>query len=363
MKKRLFAVLTAAILSVALCFALACGGGEEETGGQTTYEITAVQGTDYSISVKDTAEVGEIVEVTVSVTDEDTVVQKVLANDIECTYVSEGKYTFEMPDADVSVTASVHTYQQVTSDGMLTLADGALTTIARNATYPSDMWEENVWKLRVGIDANWMTALSERSEITSSDQSVIPDDAITVDLVTSYDMGGSNNSVVAADICIDTSRISVGSSWLTIYLRSANTSSDGELVLKITVVEYGDISVPAEDKTVNIDLSEIGAQDGDTYTMHFYDLNYVDGGSQPEYFDVTAQVAHGQVSFTFDYATGHKYSITLSPGAVYDYDQRVGLSQSVTGGVNDRYDGYADSGLMFVTADEVDLEAYILTTN
>ncbi len=360
MKKRLSILLILAICLCTLGFVLSACGGGEETQQPQTYSITAQSGSGYSVNVQETAEEGETIEVLVTVSAEDTTIENVKANGEDCTLVSEGKYSFVMPAEDVTITVSTHTYTEVTSDGMLTLADGAMTTIAKDAQYPDDIWSEHTWKLRVGIQANWMTALSQSSKITSSDQSVIPDDAITTDLLTSYDMGGSNNSVVAADICIDTSRVSVGSTWLTIYLKSANTSSDGELVLKITVVEYGDIQVVTEEKTVIVDVTELGAADGDAYTMHFYDLGYVDGGTAQEYFDVTAQVADGKVSFAFDYAVGHKYSITMCPGETYDYDSRVGIMQSVSGGVNENYNGYADGGLMFWTVDEVELEAYAL---
>lgn len=55
----------------------------------------------------------------------------------------------------------------------------------------------------------------------------------------------------------------------------------------------------------------------------------------------------------------HKYNIGLNKGDVYDFENLLGIMQSVNGGVNDVYDGYSVYGLMFWTADSIELEAYI----
>lgn len=84
----------------------------------------------------------------------------------------------------------------------------------------------------------------------------------------------------------------------------------------------------------------------------------VDGGNAEKVVSVTSVVSGGKVIFSFDYALGHKYALDMSPGEIYDFDLRVGISQTVTGGSDETYDGYTVFGLMYATVDEIELEAY-----
>ena len=102
------------------------------------------------------------------------------------------------------------------------------------------------------------------------------------------------------------------------------------------------------------------ADEGDYFTMRFSDNNYVTGGSvTARYFDVTAQVTDGKLTFSFDYALNHRYHLTLTYGETYDGEHPVGLTQTVTSAFNERYDGYASTGLMFYLRSEVELDARV----
>ena len=163
----------------------------------------------------------------------------------------------------------------------------------------------------------------------------------------------------AVDVCIDTDLISAGTTWLEIFIKNGNNSSyKGTLMQKITVVEYGAIEIEKAKKTVVVDVSDF-ASEGDVYNMRFFDNDYIDGGDSAKFVDCTAIVTDGKLVFEFDYALMHKYNIGLNKGDVYDFENLLGIMQSVNGGVNDVYDGYSVYGLMFWTADSIELEAYI----
>ncbi len=366
MKKKLLTVFSVILIIAGLLVACSGGdGGNTGTEKEKDYTITGENGAGYTIDLPSSAKEGDTVTVNINVTDEDIFIDTVTANNTECTEKSDGVYTFVMPADNVNVTVKTSEYSEVRADGMLTMDIDVLTTIAQNATYPytSSGLTDGKWRLRISVDSPYTTSFSRNSGVFSSNQDVIPESAIEIETLDGNDLGhgsSSSNVILAADICIDTAEISTGTTWLTISLDSENNSDKGTLVVKVTVVADGDIKVPTESKTLVVDVSALDANDGDSYTMHFYDNNYIDGGEAPEYFDVTGVVSGGKVEFVFDYATGHKYGIVMSPGEKYDFENRVSIAQSVTGtGTSDLYNGYTSAGLMFWTAEEIELEAIV----
>ena len=357
MKKIVFATL-AACMCVCLSAGLfaACDSGNTGGGGgdPAEYDITAGSGTGYSVDAPSSAEEGATVTVTVTVTDEDTYITEVTYNGNDCDG-EDGKYTFTMPAEDVTLAVQTGTYEEVLSDGMATFSAENLTrTIAVNAS--NTAWEDNIWTFYINTSSSQTYALSSRSKTVSSDQSVIPDSAITVE---GRSATASSGLLYSSEVKIDTSKISAGSAWLEMYFKSNNTSAEGTLMIKITVVPYGEVPVTTAQKTLVIDVSALNAAEGDYYTMRFFDNNYIDGGTAKEFFDVTAQVAADDtVSFTFDYALLHKYNIAMCPGREYDYQQTESIKDSTEGTATDSlYNGKTSDGLMFWTADTIELEA------
>lgn len=364
MKKMILAAL-AACMCVCLCFGIFAACDDRSGNGEqpAEYTITANNGAGYTVDAPASAKDGDTVTVTVTVTNEDTYVTGVTYNEDECDE-TDGKYTFTMPAENVTIAVQTGTYEEVLSDGNDSLNAYNVYTIAQNGSYSPRVGTdtENVWKILADISWGNTTAFSRYSDVTSSNQSVIPDSAVAIVELDGHDFGqgsSASNLILAADICIDTAKISVGTTWLTIELDSENTSSNCTFVVKVTVVPYGEVPVATEQKTLVIDVSALDASEGDYYTMRFWDNNYIDGGTTKEFFDVTAQVsADDTVSFAFNYARLHKYDIAMTPGQECDYTQTVSIGDKTNGtGTDTLYNGKTDAGLMFWTVDTIELEA------
>lgn len=336
----------------------ACNDGGSNPQTPASYTVTAQSGEGYTVSVPATAKAGDMVSVEVSVSSDDVRIVAVKANGTDCEVGADGKYSFTMPAENVTVTVQTEKLTQVDSDGVFAMESNAMTTVAMGGMYPYNFFDEHVWKLRVELTKRiYMTLLGKDSYVRSSDDSVIPENAITFETIT--DSENQSTEIIAVDVCIDTDLISAGTTWLEIFIKNGNNSSyKGTLMQKITVVEYGAIEIEKAKKTVVVDVSDF-ASEGDVYNMRFSDNDYIDGGDSAEFVDCTAIVTDGKLVFEFDYALMHKYNIGLNKGNSYDNKNLLGIMQSVSGGVNDVYDGYSVYGLMFWTADSIELEAYI----
>lgn len=358
MKKIILVTVLVVCMIISAVAVSACNDGGSNPQTPTSYTVTAQSGEGYTVSVPATAKAGDMVSVEVSVSSDDVRIVAVKANGTDCEVGADGKYSFTMPAENVTVTVQTEKLTQVDSDGVFAMESNAMTTVAMGGMYPYNFFDEHVWKLRVELTKRiYMTLLGKDSYVRSSNGSVIPENAITFETVT--DSENQSNEIIAVDVCIDTDLISAGTTWLEIFIKNGNNSSyKGTLMQKITVVEYGAIEIEKAKKTVVVDVSDF-ASEGDVYNMRFFDNDYIDGGDSAKFVDCTAIVTDGKLVFEFDYALMHKYNIGLNKGDVYDFENLLGIMQSVNGGVNDVYDGYSVYGLMFWTADSIELEAYI----
>lgn len=358
MKKIILVTVLVVCMIISAVAVSACNDGGSNPQTPASYTVTAQSGEGYTVSVPATAKAGDMVSVEVSVSSDDVRIVAVKANGTDCEVGADGKYSFTMPAENVTVTVQTEKLTQVDSDGVFAMESNAMTTVAMGGMYPYNFFDEHVWKLRVELTKRiYMTLLGKDSYVRSSNGSVIPENAITFETVT--DSENQSNEIIAVDVCIDTDLISAGTTWLEIFIKNGNNSSyKGTLMQKITVVEYGAIEIEKAKKTVVVDVSDF-ASEGDVYNMRFSDNDYIDGGDSAEFVDCTAIVTDGKLVFEFDYALMHKYNIGLNKGNSYDNKNLLGIMQSVSGGVNDVYDGYSVYGLMFWTADSIELEAYI----
>ena len=335
------------------------GDGGEDKG--TLYSIQAPAASDvFTVTgLPENAYEGDTVTFQVTLSDpENSAVISVEAGYDELTADANGNYSFTMPAKPVTVSVDARAFSEVLSDGIATFsALKNTTTIAQTAGNTSE-WREDegksyydLWAFSIDISGAGH-AMSDRSSVISSDQSVIPDDAITIKAQKDFGSG----LWLGATVTVDTAKINPGKTWLEMYFRSDANGSEGTVCVQITVVPYGEIEIATVQKTLVID-----AKDGDPYTMHFSDKNYIDGGNAQEYFDVTSTVEDGKVTFTFTYSVLHKYSISMSPGSEYDYENIVAIDHSAGGGIvtgeESLYDGYTASGLMYLTEDSITLTA------
>lgn len=307
MKKKIMAILgAAAVACVGAALIAGCSDGGNNNNNNNddkdTFTITVESGTGYTAKAdKQKAEFGDTVTITVEVTDPDMYIEGVFANSNELDENSDGKYTATVT-TNLTIKVEMGEYKEVLSDGGLTFASGNPTTITKNDGNTKIWTDDNqlidVWELNVNLSWGQTAALSSRSEITSSNQAVIPNSAI------SFKEGDKGNSawIHDAQVYIDSSKISEGSTWLTIYFKSNNTSSDGTLCVKITVTDE-----PVAPETMSV-----------VFTFK----NTTDYPDEDIFFNVT-DITTGDIKtiwlsdftdgkYTFEYAVGHTYRVTCA---------------------------------------------------
>ncbi len=369
--KRAFALLLAA--AAVAGGMTACDDGPEDT--PSSFDITVEQSSDYEIEAPSSAAPLDDVEFTVTVKNPDKYVAGATCNGEDC-FGSDGEYSFIMPTEDVVLKAVLADYEEVLSDGALSMGADVNRTVVINSSYP-DSYPNNLWKLRIAT--NWNdTDISQRSYIDIIDETVIPSSAITFDKIDGFDIFGStgSNRIYYVDICIDTTQISVGETWIQVYLRGNNTSSAGTLTFLVTVVESVELKTMSE--SVVIDFNGYAAE-GDDIVVRFYDGNYIEnstigGQKAPRYIQVSGKVgADGKMTCSFDYVVGHSYSVDIYKGTEWyegpitngsDTAQRVlmlGGDVVGQGSVSTGFDEYVDGELSFVNANS-SLELTVMGT-
>lgn len=226
-KSRFAAILSFAALWLIAALALvsACSGREDSGANEPEkYAITAEASDDYKITVADEAAEGEAVTFTVNVTNPDKYICGATYNDIALSS-ENNTFSFYMPDKEVTLTAVLADREEVLVSGPSDFVQFNLAN-SRNLTSNS-----GVVSLRLDISFDRIFNLS--CQARSSDQSVIPDSAITI---TDYRPEGSISEVEAVIVQIDTSAVSQGVAWLEIDVRDSNASTiGGTIVVRIIV--------------------------------------------------------------------------------------------------------------------------------
>ncbi len=301
MKKTAIATLGAlCALTLGAAVFAACGDKDNENGGGTEkdFTITVENGEGYTAKAdKTSADMGETVTITVTVTDPDTYIEKVLANGNELDENGDGKYTATVT-TDLTIKVETGTYKEVLEDGDVSFNEAYGTTIAKNDS--NELYEENTWSLRIDLGFGMMANLSSRSYITSSNQAVIPAEAIS-ELEEHNE--GSDQYLDYLTFTIDTSKIETGYTYLTIYVKSNETSSDGALCVKITVTDE-----PVAPETMEVTFkfeNKTKYQDEDI----FINITDIESGSYPETIWLS-DFTNGK--YTFEYVVGHTYRLTCS---------------------------------------------------
>lgn len=169
------------------------------------------------------AEVGEEVLVTAQI-DPEYYVLNVLYNGQPCKKV-DGGWKFTMLDVNVNVSAEVGKYTLTTADGIATLAssESALNIVVSESVIGR-------WELKVDLDSTYMTKLL--TEVSTSEGSVLPKDAITIYEITK----DTSNEIIGCTVVIDTTKLKAGKAWLMLSFESGNNhAAKGTLMLPITV--------------------------------------------------------------------------------------------------------------------------------
>lgn len=363
-------ILSTTFLSLMLClsgvFLVACCGEEP---APTTYNITLPTSADYTVeSDKEVAEFGQEVTLIVTLLNDELVIEDVLANGISCEENYNGTFSFTMPAENVSITVQTSRLQEVHSTEFVWLDDGNLYTITEDGdgTFDGNTRDINI----TFAEKQGMTIINEA--ITSSNQNVIPDTAINFEPITDININGSSGSseILKGVIEINPFEIHAGTTYLTMEFVNGNysygSSNRGTLIVKITVVPYGELTLETVREELVIDLfSELQYQTGDTFCLRIGDSDHVDGSSNPSYVDyVLTMESIRELSVEFDYILGHSYWIRLvegdtQPDIPVGYISEFVFDNSIESGDEEgEYTGYYNGSLMYMEAnDRVTIDA------
>lgn len=357
-------ILSTTFLSLMLClsgvFLVACCGEEP---APTTYNITLPTSADYTVeSDKEVAEFGQEVTLIVTLLNDELVIEDVLANGISCEENYNGTFSFTMPAENVSITVQTSRLQEVHSTEFVWLDDGNLYTITEDGdgTFDGDTRDINI----TFAEKQGMTIINEA--ITSSNQNVIHDTAINFEPITDININGSSGSseILKGVIEINPFEIHAGTTYLTMEFVNGNysygSSNRGTLIVKITVVPYGELTLETVREELVIDLfSELQYQTGDTFCLRIGDSDHVDGSSNPSYVDyVLTMESIRELSVEFDYILGHSYWIRLvegdtQPDIPVGYISEFVFDNSIESGDEEgEYTGYYNGSLMYMEAND-----------
>lgn len=357
-------ILSTTFLSLMLClsgvFLVACCGEEP---APTTYNITLPTSADYTVeSDKEVAEFGQEVTLIVTLLNDELVIEDVLANGISCEENYNGTFSFTMPAENVSITVQTSRLQEVHSTEFVWLDDGNLYTITEDGdgTFDGDTRDINI----TFAEKQGMTIINEA--ITSSNQNVIHDTAINFEPITDININGSSGSseILKGVIEINPFEIHAGTTYLTMEFVNGNysygSSNRGTLIVKITVVPYGELTLETVREELVIDLfSELQYQTGDIFCLRIGDSDHVDGSSNPSYVDyVLTMESIRELSVEFDYILGHSYWIRLvegdtQPDIPVGYISEFVFDNSIESGDEEgEYTGYYNGSLMYMEAND-----------
>ena len=348
MKKRLLIALTICILVAVLAATLvACDDSTTQSTAPKAYSVQAPPTSDiYTVSgLPAEAAAGDTVTFTVTLTaPDDSLIEEVILSptfELDSTLEgnADGEYSFVMPASPVEIIIEAKLFEEVTSDGNFAhYAASNPSVIAKNSGTVS---------LLVNFTANYMTIL--KNSIVVSDESVIPASAITVRKVTA----STSNSIVGANVMIDTAAVNAGSTWIEMHFESGNTSAEGTICVRITVQD-GVIQVEKWTETVILDLSELVGIEERQFGVTFFDRDYMTGtdAKQNQTFRPLTIDEDGKAELEIEYAAGHAYTVALGMlkddgSGLYEPTQYA-FDETVTGGSSQTgFTGYMQGELTF----------------
>ena len=243
--KKIFAAVAVLCLAIALTALLvACtpkdrggegggtGGGSGTSDG-TVYTVNAPEGFLYDFGWKTTrATAGSDAYVEVEPAHDAVVIDMVYANGEPCVNAGPAedggtRFEFVMPAEDVDITVGL-SFTDTERDGRINWAEGMETAISAGAGTAT---------LTAEIGWSWTTSIEVKA-LLSTDESVIPNDALSYEPVTNRDLVGSSgsNAIVQVKVEIDLDKASPGETQIVLGLESGNSSSNnGCIVVTVTV--------------------------------------------------------------------------------------------------------------------------------
>ena len=338
-----FAIMVIAMFSVLF---VGCG---DEISSPTKYTITFPESNNNFVVTADTttAEFGETISFSVSVTNEDKYIDSITRNGNSIyvdDFAREGTYSFTVT-SDTVIEVNLADFVEILDDDFIDFDTSISRTIVKTNT--SDNFDLKLSLNRVGqlwnLDA----------EFISSNEDVISKEAIELSTSKNHNSG----FVSSASVRIDTSLVNTGSTWLVIDLDNPNVSSSSyscRLIIKLTVVE-SEITLEEWNETIIFDVEKISGVD--YFAVTIWDKTYVTGSTNEEYQSFNnLNAVDSKVVVNIKFIQGHVYTVSLfgfveEDGTRYDYVLGESLGQGV-GQDEEDFSRYKNGELVFLTPNE-----------
>lgn len=266
------------------------GGG---SGSATSYTITYTNGTGYTLSGVTTAKAGDKVTVTVNVTEYDVQVTSVKYNNSACSKADDGKYTFTMPSQNVTVSATSEKITAIEEDRPVSWQQEGALQIAKTTG-----------NAQIKYDVTNTLCTDADVTVTSTNQAVIPSNAITQSNTT-VSMGSQINGGI---ITIDLTKVSVGKTFIILdFDNNTSTSSDGTIIKEVEIVPEGELEENIAEVSITFNLLGFSSPLPDDLYIYFVDTDHIPDSAIPERqdLDITVDEQENQLSFV----VGHTYNI------------------------------------------------------
>lgn len=269
------------------------GSGGGGSGSASSYTITYTNGTGYTLSGAASAEAGDKVTVTVNVTEYDVQVTSVKYNNSACSKADDGKYSFTMPSQNVTVSATSEKITAIEEDRPVSWQQEGALQIAKTTG-----------NAQIKYDVTNTSCTDADVTVTSTNQAVIPSNAITQSNTT-VSMGSQINGGI---ITIDLTKVSVGKTFIILdFDNNTSTSSDGTIIKEVEIVPEGELEENIAEVSITFNLLGFSSPLPDDLYIYFVDTDHIPDSAIPERqdLDITVDEQENQLSFV----VGHTYNI------------------------------------------------------
>lgn len=269
------------------------GSGGGGSGSATSYTITYTNGAGYTLSGAASAEAGDKVTVTVNVTAYDVRITSVKYNNSACSKADNGKYSFTMPSQNVTVSATSEKITAIEEDRPVSWQQEGALQIAKTTG-----------NAQIKYDVTNTSCTDADVTVTSTNQAVIPSNAITQSNTT-VSMGSQINGGI---ITIDLTKVSVGKTFIILdFDNNTSTSSDGTIIKEVEIVPEGELEENIAEVSITFNLLGFSSPLPDDLYIYFVDTDHIPDSAIPERqdLDITVDEQENQLSFV----VGHTYNI------------------------------------------------------
>lgn len=324
---------TSVILTSMLCatavFGLASCSGDEGGGDPGIYSITYVDSDNYEIiDLASEGQEGSNISFDVKSTSVFYEIGEVSYNG---TIISRGSlgYQFTMPGEDVVIEVELDSITEYDPEDYLTWNDSVLDEIAmasdEDKGYSWDCTQDLPLSFNMAEFGQYNNVIQDDT-VLSSNQDVIPDDALSFDPLLDSEIVGSSgsNMVRGGSIVVDLKQINPGTATIYVHLAFNNTD-DATLMRTFTVTEYGEIEVETWNAPFEV-TNESSFNDLENIQITFNDQDYVYGSNAPQSQSFYLNELE-DMKGTLVFAVGHSYSISASYAIWNEEEQKY---ESVT---------------------------------